>query len=239
MGHTNLSNKKKPYWEFDWEEMGTKDTPKLIDFVLDKTGFEKISYIGHSEGCTQIFAGAALLPDYYKEKMLVGVMMAPPASMYHNTNKLFELLSLKANRVALEEALDLAHFWNIMPHDFITTGAGTIVCALFDGVFCKLILSLFCDADPSVDYMERMDVYMSFMPAGAGYRDTVHYGQLIRTDRPAFRRYDYETKKKNREHYGVDYPPDYDLSKLDFPIAMITGSEDEMADPKDAEWTTE
>jgi len=34
LGHTTLDNKKKPYWEFDWEEMGTKDTPKVIDYIL-------------------------------------------------------------------------------------------------------------------------------------------------------------------------------------------------------------
>lgn len=51
-GHTTLSNKDKKFWDFSWEEMGTYDTPAVIDFILKTTGAEKINYIGHSEGTT-------------------------------------------------------------------------------------------------------------------------------------------------------------------------------------------
>jgi len=87
--HVSLSNKDKAYWQFDWEEMGTKDTPAVIDYILKKTGFEKINYIGHSEGTTQIMAGASLMPDFYKQKMNVCVMLAPPAGMKNNSIGLF------------------------------------------------------------------------------------------------------------------------------------------------------
>ena len=46
--------------------MGTIDVPTFIDFVLDKTGLETLSYVGHSEGTTQMFMGTALMPDYFK-----------------------------------------------------------------------------------------------------------------------------------------------------------------------------
>ena len=48
--HTTLSNKDKEYWQFSWEEMGTKDTPAVIDYILEMTGADKINYLGHSEG---------------------------------------------------------------------------------------------------------------------------------------------------------------------------------------------
>lgn len=50
--HTTLSNKDKAYWNFSWEEMGTKDTPAVIDYILKSTGADKINYLGHSEGTT-------------------------------------------------------------------------------------------------------------------------------------------------------------------------------------------
>lgn len=46
--HVKLDNKKKEYWDFSWEEMGTQDTPAMIDYILDKTGFEQMTFIGHS-----------------------------------------------------------------------------------------------------------------------------------------------------------------------------------------------
>jgi len=46
--HVSLSNKDYAYWQWDWEEMGTKDLPATIDHVLAATGFESLSLIGHS-----------------------------------------------------------------------------------------------------------------------------------------------------------------------------------------------
>ena len=47
-----MNPNSKAFWNFDWEDMGTKDTPAVIDYILGKTGRDKIAYIGHSEGTT-------------------------------------------------------------------------------------------------------------------------------------------------------------------------------------------
>ena len=36
--HISMDKKNKDFWQFDWEDMGTKDTPAVIDFILEKTG---------------------------------------------------------------------------------------------------------------------------------------------------------------------------------------------------------
>jgi len=33
-----LKNNQKEFWDFDWEDMGTKDTPAVIDYILKSTG---------------------------------------------------------------------------------------------------------------------------------------------------------------------------------------------------------
>jgi lysosomal acid lipase/cholesteryl ester hydrolase len=63
--HVTLKDTDKHFWNFTWEEMGTKDVPKIIDKISEVTNQSKISYIGHSEGATQILAGASLLPEFY------------------------------------------------------------------------------------------------------------------------------------------------------------------------------
>ena len=60
--------------------MGTKDLPTFIDFVLDTTGLESISYVGHSEGTTQFFLGASLMPEYFSEKINLSILLAPVAT---------------------------------------------------------------------------------------------------------------------------------------------------------------
>ena len=68
------------------------------------------------------------MPDFYKEKMLVSVFMAPPASMYYNPVKAFRVLAIKENRKLIVDTLDLLHMWNVMPYNFINTHAGYVVC---------------------------------------------------------------------------------------------------------------
>ena len=41
-------NKNKEYWEFSFQELGDYDTRAQIDFVRNRTGKEKLTYIGHS-----------------------------------------------------------------------------------------------------------------------------------------------------------------------------------------------
>lgn len=183
-------------------------------------------------------AGASLIPDYYKAKMNLCVMLAPPAAMSNNSVDIFKLLSLPVNRAILTSMLETIHMYNLLPYDFINTGVGVLVCNLFNGKLCDLVLSLIADADPSIDNTDRYNMYMSNEPAGASYRNFLHYAQLINLKKEIFRRYDWG-KKTNMVKYGQDSPPDYNLAALDFPIAMFGGSEDKMADPKDVAWTYE
>jgi gastric triacylglycerol lipase len=41
---------REQFWDFDMTTMGTYDLPAELDFVSQYTGFEKIAYIGHSQG---------------------------------------------------------------------------------------------------------------------------------------------------------------------------------------------
>ena len=38
--HVSLDPKSAEYWDFDWEEMGTKDTPAVLDYISHTTGHE-------------------------------------------------------------------------------------------------------------------------------------------------------------------------------------------------------
>ena len=50
LGHVSLSTQDHKFWDFYQLEMGTIDVPTFIDFILETTGLEKLSYIGHSTG---------------------------------------------------------------------------------------------------------------------------------------------------------------------------------------------
>ena len=73
------------------------------------------------------------------------------------------------------------------------------------------------------------------MPSGAGYKSFLHYGQLVEADDNFFRRYDFGYYK-NLEVYGQDSPPAFDLSNINFPVAIFSGSQDAFANKMDVDW---
>ena len=133
------------------------------------------------------------MPDFYKEKLNVAVLLAPAISMKNNKLVLLDILAIKMNRIILEGLMDTIRMWNIIPYGYATNGAASLLCNLFDGKFCNLLMSLFTTEDPTIDYTPRFDVYMSFLPSGAGYRNFIHYAQLVNKKEESFARYDYGT----------------------------------------------
>ena len=49
MKNINYQPSDAGFWDFSWDEMAAYDLPTHINYVLDYTKSEKISYIGHSE----------------------------------------------------------------------------------------------------------------------------------------------------------------------------------------------
>lgn len=78
--HLTLDNKSREYWDFYQEDMARQDLPTIIDFVLKSTGQQNLTYVGHSEGTTQFFLGASLVPDYFTSRVNLFVGLAPVAT---------------------------------------------------------------------------------------------------------------------------------------------------------------
>lgn len=48
-------DEKERFWDYSFEDMAKYDQPALFEFVLKSTGVRKVTYIGHSQGTTQMF----------------------------------------------------------------------------------------------------------------------------------------------------------------------------------------
>lgn len=88
--HLNVVPESSTFWDFSWHEMAKYDLPAMIQYILDFSGHDKLSYVGHSMGCAVFFAGMALNPELNNK---VHVMMALAPSVYgkHIRNKLARL----------------------------------------------------------------------------------------------------------------------------------------------------
>ena len=58
--------------------MGLYDQPANIDMILAVTGAEKVTYVGYSQGTSQMFYGLGNSYDYYESRInrFVGVASA-------------------------------------------------------------------------------------------------------------------------------------------------------------------
>lgn len=53
------ADSKKRFWDFSFQEMAEEDLPALLNFITDKTKQEKLTYIGHQQGNTQMLYALA------------------------------------------------------------------------------------------------------------------------------------------------------------------------------------
>lgn len=71
-------SERKNFWSFSWHEIGVIDVPEMIDYVLAHTGFNKLNYIGHSQGTTAFFVMCSERPEY-NDKIILMNALAPVA----------------------------------------------------------------------------------------------------------------------------------------------------------------
>ena len=65
------------YWDFTFEEMGLYDTKAEIDYIKEQTHRDKVSYIGMSQGSSQMLYALACNNEYYKKNLSIFIGLWP------------------------------------------------------------------------------------------------------------------------------------------------------------------
>merc|ERR1712060_342926 len=213
--------------------MALKDLPTFIDFILETTSLSNLSYIGHSEGATQMFLGASLNPDSFNEKVNLFIALAPVASTVHISNPIIK------HAASLITVLELAlvrkeHYYNWFAPMPMADGAIAAACDIVPGL-CKEVGQLIHPKD-GVDNPARFDVFMSNEPSGQSYRTFVYYAQQMNSGRVAL--YDYGPIE-NHKVYGQKEAPLVPFENYSLPTALLSGDIDGLATPSDVAWTSQ
>ena len=88
--HESLSSDQKEFWQYDWAEMGRYDTPANISMIKEQTGFEKILYLGYSQGTTQMFYGLSKYEEsFYADSLLKFTAFAPCIRFAQDSEKVW------------------------------------------------------------------------------------------------------------------------------------------------------
>lgn len=71
--------------------MGNIDLPTMIDYVIDKTGIEKVLYIGHSQGVSCFFVMVSERPEY-NDKVQLMVGLGPVVYANHTRTPIIKII---------------------------------------------------------------------------------------------------------------------------------------------------
>lgn len=228
--HTSLNpDTDTAFWDWDYDQLAALDVAASIDYVLETTGQEKVSWIGHSQGCLVALAGFVNKTIASKVKLFVA--LAPAARVDHIENQLLKKLAPYAT--TLEKLL--FHFgWKgeFLPNDNLMTWLGGTVCSNVP-IICEDLIAFLVGWDSPDMNVTRMPVYFTHFPAGTSGRNIVHYAQAIVDQK--FQYFDYGVVE-NLKKYHSRLPPPYNLTQMSVPVAVFWGDRDKLADPTDVQW---
>ncbi|XP_045710093.1 lipase member K-like isoform X3 [Phyllostomus hastatus] len=226
--HLKFSPTSPEFWAFSLDEMAKYDLPATINFIVEKTGQERLYYVGHSQGTTIAFIAFSTNPELAK-RIKIFFALAPVTTVQYTRSPMRRLttLSRQAVKVLFGDKM-------FSPHTFFEQFIATKVCnrKLFRRI-CSNFLFSFSGFDPKNLNMSRLDVYLAQSQAGTSVQNMLHWSQAVNSG--LFQAFDWGNPDKNMEHFHQLTPPVYNVSQMEVPTAMWSGGQDNVADSKDTE----
>ncbi|XP_032738937.1 lipase member K isoform X2 [Lontra canadensis] len=226
--HLKFSPKSREYWAFSVDEMAGYDLPATIDFIVEKTGQERIYYVGHSQGTTIAFIAFSTNPELAK-RIKIFFALAPVITVKYTQSpmKKFKTLSREVVKALFGDKM-------FYPHTFFDQFIATKVCnrKLFRHI-CSNFLFTLSGFDPKNLNMSRLDVYLAQSSAGTSVQNMLHWAQAANSG--LFQAFDWGNADQNMRHFHQLTPPLYDVTKMEVPTAVWSGGHDRVADLKDVE----
>lgn len=176
--YLNPEHDKDEFWDFSWADMGTYDVPAVISHIQENTGDQKVAYIGHSQGTTQMFYSLAWDPEYHAENTSLFVALGPVTKL---PNARADLLRFTVDNYDLvAKSFDLLNVDSVME---ASSKAGMdVICMVLPQVCLATSKLLFTD-NISYDDRDRFAVYMGHMPNGSPVKSLLHFAQNMKEGR--------------------------------------------------------
>lgn len=228
--HATLKPSQKEFWDFSFQEMGDYDIKANIDFILRQTGQSKVTYIGHSQGTTQMFAGLTSRASAYLNSKVKKFIALAPVVLPRSCSS--PIISQLAADPFLAKALTTLGVTEVLgggcsrmdPIKWATSQ----MCKMATSA-CQLLMSL-TDGSPWYNNGALMSTLPYHFPSGSSTRSLIHYQQLMNlkdNGNPKFQMYDYGLVR-NMQVYNSQTPPVFDFGKIKIPVSLHVGMQDKL-----------
>ena len=229
--HDKYDDKSFEFWQYSFHELGLYDIPAVINYIkkINKSG-EKIIYFGHSQGTTLMFSGLTQKFQFYKDNLKLFVALAPVARLSNIGSTLISFLST----ISLHKLIKKIRIYEMGADKERNKSIFNFVDKYASGL-TNFFINLLCDIDTKASNDKNsVSVFLNHYPSGSSLKCLIHFAQIINGKK--FTYFDYK-KEANFALYKQKEPPEYDLSVIkDFPIMIIGGDKDRLADPEDVKW---
>ena len=89
-GHINEDITSEEYWAFTFDQMISFDTPAVIEFVQNKTGYQTVGFVGHSQGANILLGLLSTNPEY--AQVIQPAIVWAPALLIGNMTSIIKYL---------------------------------------------------------------------------------------------------------------------------------------------------
>jgi lysosomal acid lipase/cholesteryl ester hydrolase len=199
--------------------MGRYDLPANISYILEHTGFERLGYVGFSQGAGQAFACFALQQDV-AAKINLFVSLSPAAKARGlNQGLLQTLVKIAPQSLFLffgtRVMMSTAEYWR-------AALSRTTYAHLID----RSCHHLFAWKMHNIGNPDRKNILYSHLFSFASVKTVVHWFQIAVCDR--FQVYD-ENQNFSRGYQAI-CPMSYPIRQIKCPMAIFYGGSDELTD---------
>ncbi|XP_065074204.1 lipase 1-like [Ochlerotatus camptorhynchus] len=219
--HQRLSVTSHQFWDFTFHEIGYYDVTALIDFVLDRTGAQRLHYIGFSQGAMTSFVALSSRPEY-NEKIVQLHALSPAVYMYRSGSAIIRLLTSLLSPLSITfKSVGINEF---LPHLEQQYYLFRWLCPTPGQNFCRAVVHDVAGPNPTQLNAKMLRIFLGHFPAGASTKQVRHYAQIINDG--IFRQFDYNDIRQNREAYGTRIVPRYNLSQVTVQVRTYFGYND-------------
>ena len=228
--HVLLDPSDEAFWKYSFHEMGIYDIPACLDYILKINKItKKVIYIGHSQGGTSILSGMSENYNYFKENLLLVVLLAPASKIDRFDSYFLDFLQ----KIDLDDEFKKHKINEVLPFNPDLIDLNLRLSKFYPTIFYAF-LELTSDEVSSVNCPDRVKVYFSHSPSGTSRQSITHFKQIINSGK--FQKFDFG-KEENIKIYGKETQPEYDLDLIkEIPIILCGGLNDKITQIKDIRW---
>lgn len=217
--HTTLSINSNEFWNYTFTQMAMHDLPTQVDYILEHSGASDLTYVGWSQGMTQLFI-AGSLGTVDKSKINIAIGVSPVSYLKFASSLLLKSVSA----LHLGDVIYAVYKKGFLDGSVPLSELEQFFCRITLGAVCQLTIDVICGRSKLDDSAALVNLTAHF-PAGTSTKDLLHYSQWMNEN--VFQDYDYG-KRKNEQIYGQKDAPAFNLSNFDLPVALLGGTHDDL-----------